>query len=83
MMLRLERCDPTVERQMAAEMLAAAVGPTPGRAIQERLARILIDDRELLISLECQLEQIHREIRLLNDERAPHGLGGHAVRIRH
>jgi transcription initiation factor IIE alpha subunit len=39
------------------------------RAIQQRLERILIDDRELLISLQCQLEQIRRELRLLNDDR--------------
>lgn len=57
------------ERQVAAETLAAALSPLPMRSIQQRLEKILIDDRELLISLQCQLEQIRRELRLLNDER--------------
>jgi hypothetical protein len=59
----------TFEREIAAETLAAALSPLSVRAIQQRLERILIDDRELLISLQCQLEQIRRELRLLNDER--------------
>jgi transcription initiation factor IIE alpha subunit len=59
----------SIERQVAAETLAAALSPLSVRAIQQRLERILIDDRELLISLQCQLEQIRRELRLLNDER--------------
>ena len=59
----------TLERQVAAETLAAALSPLSVRAIQQRLERILIDDRELLISLQCQLEQIRRELRLLNDDR--------------
>jgi len=51
------------------------------RAIQQRLERILIDDRELLISLQCQLEQIRRELRLLNDERIVRALsrGDHPI----
>jgi transcription initiation factor IIE alpha subunit len=59
----------SIEREVAAETLAAALSPLSVRAIQQRLERILIDDRELLISLQCQLEQIRRELRLLNDER--------------
>ena len=59
----------TLERQVAAETLAAALSPLSVRAIQQRLERILIDDRELLISLQCQLEQIRRELRLLNNDR--------------
>jgi transcription initiation factor IIE alpha subunit len=59
----------TIEREVAAETLVAALSPISVRAIQQRLERILIDDRELLISLQCQLEQIRRELRLLNDER--------------
>jgi hypothetical protein len=65
-----------MERQVAAETLAAALSPLSVRAIQRRLERILIDDRELLISLQCQLEQIRRELRLLNDERIVTALGG-------
>ena len=41
-----------------------------------RLERILLDDRELLISLQCQLEQIRREMRLLNDDRICRALDG-------
>jgi transcription initiation factor IIE alpha subunit len=59
----------TIERDVAAETLAAALSPLSIRAIQQRLERILLDDRELLISLQCQLEQIRRELRLLNDDR--------------
>ena len=66
----------SMERQVAAETLAAALSPLSVRAIQSRLERILIDDRELLISLQCQLEQIRRELRLLNDERILHALDG-------
>ena len=58
-----------MERAVAAETLAAALSPLSVRAIQQRLERILLDDRELLISLQCQLEQIRRELRLLNDDR--------------
>jgi transcription initiation factor IIE alpha subunit len=72
----------TIERAVAAETLAAALSPMSVRSIQQRLERILIDDRELLISLQCQLEQIRRELRLLNDERIVHALGGEDVPIR-
>jgi transcription initiation factor IIE alpha subunit len=67
---------------VAAETLAAAMSPLSMRTVQQRLERILIDDRELLISLQCQLEQIRREIRLLNDERIARALDGsdHPVR---
>ena len=58
-----------IEHDVAAETLAATLGPRSVRAIQQRLERILLDDRELLISLQCQLEQIRRELRLLNDDR--------------
>jgi hypothetical protein len=66
----------STERQIVAETLAAALSPLSVRAIQRRLERILIDDRELLISLQCQLEQIRRELRLLNDERIVRALDG-------
>jgi transcription initiation factor IIE alpha subunit len=66
-----------MEREVAAETLAAALSPLSVRAIQRRLERILIDDRELLISLQCQLEQIRRELRLLNDDRIVRVLDGH------
>jgi transcription initiation factor IIE alpha subunit len=59
----------SIERAVAAETLAAALSPLSVRSIQRRLERILLDDRELLISLQCQLEQIRRELRLLNDDR--------------
>ena len=59
----------SMERRVAAETRAGAMSPPSVRAIQQRLERILIDDRELLISLQCQLEQIRRELRLLNDDR--------------
>jgi transcription initiation factor IIE alpha subunit len=65
-----------LEREVAAETLAAALSPLSVRAIQRRLERILIDDRELLISLQCQLEQIRRELRLLNDDRIVRVLDG-------
>jgi hypothetical protein len=68
-----------IEREVAAETLAAALTPFSVRSIQDRLERILIDDRELLISLQCQLEQIRREIRLLNDERIVHALSHREV----
>ncbi len=72
----------TMEREVAAETLAAALSPLSVRAIQRRLERILLDDRELLISLQCQLEQIRRELRLLNDERVVRALdaGDHPIR---
>ena len=71
-----------IEREVAAETLAAALSPLSVRAIQQRLERILLDDRELLISLQCQLEQIRRELRLLNDERIVRALdpGDHPIR---
>ena len=72
-----------MERQVAAETLAAALSPFSVRSIQRRLERILIDDRELLISLQCQLEQIRRELRLLNDERICTALDGGDPPIRH
>jgi transcription initiation factor IIE alpha subunit len=65
-----------MERRIGAETLAGAMCPPSARAIQERLERILIDDRELLISLQCQLEQIRRELRLLNDDRIVRSLDG-------
>ncbi len=65
-----------IESLVAAETLAAALGPRSARVIQRRLEQILIDDRELLISLQCQLEQIRRELRLLNDERIIRSLEG-------
>jgi transcription initiation factor IIE alpha subunit len=73
----------SMERQVAAETLAAALSPLSVRAIQQRLERILIDDRELLISLQCQLEQIRRELRLLNDDRIVRALDGGDQPIRH
>ena len=71
----------SIERQVAAETIAASLSPLSVRSIQRRLERILIDDRELLISLQCQLEQIRREIRLLNDERIVRALdtGDHPI----
>lgn len=63
------------ERQVAAETLAAALAPHTARTIQDRLERLLLDDRELLISLQCQLEQIRREFRLLNDQRIVTAIG--------
>jgi transcription initiation factor IIE alpha subunit len=66
----------TIEREVAAETLAAALSPHSVRAIQQRLESFLIDDRELLISLQCQLEQIRRELRLLNDDRIVRVLDG-------
>jgi transcription initiation factor IIE alpha subunit len=73
----------SMERQVAAETLAAALSPLSVRAIQQRLERILIDDRELLISLQCQLEQIRRELRLLNDDRIVRALDPGDQPIRH
>ncbi len=73
----------TMEVRVAAETLSAAQSPISMRAIQQRLERILIDDRELLISLQCQLEQIRRELRLLNDERILRALDGGEQSIRH
>jgi transcription initiation factor IIE alpha subunit len=73
----------TMEREVAAETLAASMGPLSMRSIQQRLERLLIDDRELLISLQCQLEQIRRELRLLNDERIVHALDGGDPPVRH
>jgi transcription initiation factor IIE alpha subunit len=73
----------TIEREVTAETLAAALSPHSVRAIQQRLECILIDDRELLISLQCQLEQIRRELRLLNDERIVRALDGGDPPIRH
>ena len=65
------------------ETLAAALSPLSVRSIQQRLERILIDDRELLISLQCQLEQIRRELRLLNDDRIVRALDGDDSAFRH
>jgi transcription initiation factor IIE alpha subunit len=73
----------SMERRVAAETLAAAMSPFSVRSIQQRLEKILIDDRELLISLQCQLEQIRRELRLLNDERIVRALDREDVPIRH
>jgi transcription initiation factor IIE alpha subunit len=73
----------TMEREVAAETLAAAMSPLSVRAIQQRLERILIDDRELLISLQCQLEQIRRELRLLNNDRIVRALDGQDRPLRH
>ncbi len=72
------------ERAVAAETLAAALTPLTSRTIQDRLERLLLDDRELLISLQCQLEQIRREFRLLNDQRIVSSLvGREELPIRH
>jgi transcription initiation factor IIE alpha subunit len=73
----------SMERRVASETLAAALSPLSVRSIQQRLERILLDDRELLISLQCQLEQIRRELRLLNDERIVQALDGDEDPIRH
>jgi transcription initiation factor IIE alpha subunit len=73
----------SMARQIAAETIAAAMSPVPFRAIQRRLERLLIDDRELLISVQCQLEQIRRELRLLNDERIVRALDGGDPSFRH
>jgi hypothetical protein len=72
-----------LKRQVAAETLAASLSPISVRSIQQRLECLLIDDRELLISLQCQLEQIRREIRLLNDERIVNALGGEDTPLHH
>jgi hypothetical protein len=72
-----------MERAIAAETLAAAMAPPSARSIQQRLERLLIDDRELLISLQCQLEQIRLEMRLLNDARVLRALDGEEPPIRH
>ena len=73
----------SIERQIAAETMAATLSPLSIRSIQRRLERLLIDDRELLISLQCQLEQIRRELRLLNDERIVRALDGSEMPFRH
>jgi transcription initiation factor IIE alpha subunit len=73
----------SMERQIAAETLAATMSPLSVRSIQRRLERLLIDDRELLISLQCQLEQIRRELRLLNDDRIVRALDGGEPPFRH
>ena len=73
----------TMEREVAAETLAAALSPLSVRSIQRRLERLLLDDRELLISLHCQLEQIRRELRLLNDERIVRALGSQDPPLSH
>jgi len=73
----------TMEREVAAETLAAALSPLSVRSIQRRLERLLLDDRELLISLQCQLEQIRRELRLLNDERIVRALGSQDPPLSH
>ena len=72
-----------MEKQIAAETLAATMSPISVRSMQRRLERLLIDDRELLISLQCQLEQIRRELRLLNDERIVRALDGGEPSFRH
>lgn len=69
-----DRADPPAEPDRERITLADALAPTP-RTIQERLERLLLDDHELLISLQCQLEQIRREMRLLNDERIVRAIG--------
>ena len=73
----------SLERRIASETVAAAMAPLSARAIQQRLERILVDDRELLISLQCQLEQIRRELRLLNDERISQSLDRQDPPVRH
>jgi transcription initiation factor IIE alpha subunit len=73
----------SMEKQIAAETMAATLSPLSIRSIQRRLERLLIDDRELLISLQCQLEQIRRELRLLNDERIVRALDGGEPFFRH
>jgi len=72
-----------MEHLVATETLAAALSPLSARAVQQRLERLLIDDRELLISVQCQLEQIRRELRLLNDERITRALDFGDAPIRH
>jgi hypothetical protein len=72
-----------VDRRATSESLSTAVSSLASRTISERLEQILIDDRELLISLQCQLEQIHREIRLLNDDRIVRALDGEERPISH
>jgi hypothetical protein len=72
-----------IEREVAAETMAAAMSPLSVRGIQQRLERILIDDRELLISLQCQLEQIRREVRMLNNDRICRALDGEERPISH
>ncbi len=49
---------------------AVPLARTPSsRSVHEHLERLLLNDRELLISLHCQLDQIRRQVRLLSDER--------------
>jgi len=72
-----------IEREIATETLAAALSPLSVRSIHQRLERILLDDRELLISLQCQLEQIRRELRLLNDDRIVRALSREDQPISH
>jgi len=72
-----------VERQIAAETLAAARSSLSVRSIQRRLESLLLDDRELLISLQCQLDQIRRELRLLNDDRIVRAIEGEDRPLRH
>jgi len=72
---------PARETQQQAVPESIGVGQASARSVQQRLERLLIDDRELLISLQCQLEQIRREMRLLNDERILRALDGSEVPI--
>ena len=73
----------SAERKSSAETVAVSAHALPVGSIQERLEKILIDDRELLISLRCQLDQIRRELRLLNDERIVRALDGEEPALRH
>ncbi len=66
-----------------AQGIAALVRSVSPRSLEERVERILLDDQELLISMRCQLEQIRRELRLLNDERIVHALADRDSSIRH
>jgi hypothetical protein len=50
--------------RIASETASAAMSPPSMRSVQRRLEKLLVEDRELLISLQCQLEQIRRQLRL-------------------
>jgi transcription initiation factor IIE alpha subunit len=66
-----------------AQGIAALVRSVSPRSLEERVERILLDDQELLISMRCQLEQIRRELRLLNDERVVRALVERDSSLRH
>lgn len=70
------------EASPSLDVIALTRPITPG-TVQDRLERLLLDDQELLISLRCQLEQIRREIRLLNDDRIVRALADGTAPLRH